>query len=676
MDGYENTRAEIQADRRITKDLKMKPILLGLALLSATFLSAQTRNEQYYVKAAPFKMQVPVQPKFPARCWSIRSYGAVADGHTLNTDAFRKAIAACVKGGGGKVMVPAGLWLTGPIELKSGVNLVVERGAIVQFTPDRTQYPVEQLPGSTSWQVRPPVFAYKAVNVAITGEGIMDGAGESWRPVKKDKVTASQWRALSSSGVISTDGKVWWPSKEALDGEAYLKTLKDKPVLTAQDYAPARDFLRPHMVQLSNCTNILVEGVTIRNSPKFVFYPTASSQLTMRNVTIFNEEWAQNGDGIDISACKNVLIYKCTVSAGDDGICMKSSSSGKLPAPRLENVVVAGCTVYRGHGGFVIGSNTDGGMNNIFVTDCNFIGTDIGIRVKSNSGRGGLVHNVFIRNIYMSDIKSEAVLFDTYYEDVTAGKDAKDVKTTAQDKVPDFRDIRISNVYCRGAATAVSITGLPYAPVQKITFDSFLVSADKAYNARDAKDIVFRNAAVLLPDGTRQDLAKAAAFAEIDPFKGLAMRPHSSINSAELARQYAAHTSLWNKALDFLRTQKLAELAPGKYPLAGDSVYVSVTYGPEKALDSTKWEAHRRYIDLQYIIEGQEKMGVAALSGATETVAYNEAKDVANYAAEGRFYVADPTQFFIFFPRDAHRPNIRVVDGNVRKLVVKIMAAP
>ncbi|RYY90828.1 MAG: DUF386 family protein [Chitinophagaceae bacterium] len=653
----------------------MKITLLGFALLGAMVLSAQTRNEQYYIKSAPFKMQLPTQPKFTTRSWSVKAFGAVPDGHTLNTAAFAKTIAACVKGGGGKVLVPPGLWLTGPIELKSGVNLVVERGAIVQFTPDRTQYAVEQLPGSTSWQVRPPIFAYKATNVAITGEGIIDGAGESWRPIKKDKVTASQWRVATSTGFVSADGKVWWPTKEAMQGEDYLKTLKGKTTLTAQDYLPARDFLRPHMVQLSNCTNILVEGVTIRNSPKFVFYPTASTNLTMRNVTIFNEEWAQNGDGIDISACKNVLIYKCTVSAGDDGICMKSSSSGKLPEPRLENVVVAGCTVYRGHGGFVIGSNTDGGMNNIYVTDCNFIGTDIGIRVKSNAGRGGLVRNIHIRNIYMSDIKDEAVSFDTYYEDVTAGKEAKDVKTTAQDKVPEFKDFYFRNVYCRGAETAVFLRGLSQMPVHDIHFDSFLVSARHAYEATDARQISFKNAHVILPGGTRQDLTQAAAVAAMNPFNGLSMRPHGSINSAEFARQYLAHTALWTKAFDFLRTQNLKELAPGKYPLAGDSAYVSVTYGPEKAFDSTKWEAHRKYIDLQYIIDGQEKMGVAPLAAAQEVMAYNEAKDVANYSAEGSFYVAGPSQFFVFFPQDVHRPNIKVVEGNVRKLVVKILAA-
>jgi polygalacturonase len=288
-----------------------------------------------------------------------------------------------------------------------------------------------------------------------------------------------------------------------MNGETYLKKLrKEKPNAVAVDYLPARDFLRPKMVVINNSDKILIEGVTIRNSPNFVFNPNNCTNLTMRSVNIFNEWWAQNGDGIDISACKNVLIYKCNVSAGDDGICMKSSGSKDPNEARLENVVIAGCHVYHAHGGFVIGSNTDGGMNNIYVSDCDFVGTDVGIRVKSNAGRGGLVHNVFIKNIFMTGIVNEAILFDTYYEDVTAGKNAKDVKTTVADKIPQFQDFFISDVYCRGAKTAISITGLPQMPVQKIHLDNVVISADKGYEYKDAKDINFNKVKLILPGKT------------------------------------------------------------------------------------------------------------------------------------------------------------------------------
>lgn len=485
-------------------------ILFFVAIALGTSVMAQTKNEQYYLSNAPFKMPAVEEPQFPDRSFSVKDYGAVGDGQFMNTTAFAKAIDACAKAGGGKVIVPAGLWLTGPIELKSNINLVVERGALIQFTGDRTQYPIIQMKGSSSFVVAPPVYGSKLENIAITGEGILDGAGENWRPLKKSKATEAQWKKFIKTGVVSNDGQIWWPSKEAMEGEAYLKKLKkEKPDATAEDYLPARDFMRPKMVVITNSDKILIEGVTIRNSPNFVFNPNNCTNITMRSVNIFNEWWAQNGDGIDISACKNVLIYKCNVSAGDDGICMKSSNAKDPDEARLKNVVIAGCTVYHGHGGFVIGSNTDGGMNNIYVADCNFIGTDIGIRVKSNAGRGGLVHNIFIKDIFMSDIVNEAILFDTYYEDVTAGKNAKDVKTTVRDKVPRFEDFFISNVFCRSAKTAISITGLPEMPVQKIYFDTITISSDKGYVSKDVKDINFKNVKLVLPDQKVQYLSAA-----------------------------------------------------------------------------------------------------------------------------------------------------------------------
>ncbi len=254
------------------------------------------------------------------------------------------------------------------------------------------------------------------------------------------------------------------------------------------------------MLYLVNCRHILIRGVRLQNSPKFVFYPNHCSDLSMDHVRIFNEWWAQNGDGIDISACKNVMIYKCTVNAGDDGICMKSSGGGggggadggrggSPDGPQLHEVVIAGCTVYRAHGGFVIGSNTDGGMHNIFVTDCHFIGTDIGLRFKSNMGRGGLVDNIFISDIAMQHIVHEAVLFDTYYEDAPAGAQRDPNKPRAEDKTPEFRDFHISRIVCNGAQTGISITGLPQMPVSRIWFDSLEIQSNKGLVATQAREI-------------------------------------------------------------------------------------------------------------------------------------------------------------------------------------------
>jgi len=473
--------------------------LLFISFSCVKTLSAQSKNSDWYISHAPFKMPQVTVPSFPDKDFSIKDYGAIGDGQTLNTRAFAKAIDACSSAGGGKVVVPAGLWLTGPIELKSNVNLVVERGALIQMTKDHSQYPIIKASSkSTNYVVASPIHGYGLENVAITGEGIIDGAGETWRPVKKEKVTASQWKDFTSSGgALSDNGKIWWPTKEAMNGEQYLKDIKKKKDdLAAEDYLPARDYLRPYMVYLINCKNVLLKDVTIRNSPKFVFYPNNCTNLTMNHVNIFNAYWAQNGDGIDISRCKNVLIYDCNVSAGDDGICMKSSGSDDDGIANLENVVIAKCVVYHGHGGFVIGSNTDGGMQNIFVTDCNFIGTDIGVRVKSNAGRGGLVKNIYVKNIFMKDIIHEAILFNTHYEDRPAGsKSNGPLKIRA--KTPHFTDFYFDSIYCQGAETAISITGLPEMPVDSIHFKNVTISADKGFEATDAADLYLDNTKII-----------------------------------------------------------------------------------------------------------------------------------------------------------------------------------
>src|SRR6185437_4449263 len=478
-------------------------LIVKMSFFASDEIKAQCAEAPAYVINAPFKMDQIIVPEFQKKDFSIKDYGGVNDGQTLNTNAFAKAIAACVAAGGGRVVVPKGTWLTGPIQMQSNVNLCVEHGALIQFTKDHSKYPM--IPASSkSSKIVPasPIYGYDLKNIAITGDGIIDGAGETWRPVKRMKTTASQWQELvTSGGVVSSDGQIWWPSTEAMEGEKYLKELKQKnPQPTPDDYLPARDFLRPYMVYFINCSNILIENVTLRNSPKFVFYPNSCSNLTMRYVNVFNEWWAQNGDGIDISQCKNVLIYRCTVSAGDDGICMKSGGgTNKSDQVNLENVIIDGCTVYRAHGGFVIGSNTDGGMQNIFVNNCHFMGSDIGVRVKSNRGRGGLVKNIFIRNIFMTDIRDEAISFDTYYEDVPAGNRKRNTVSTVDDKIPEFTDFYFDSIYCDGAKAAIFINGLPEKPIRGIYFKNMILSAGNGFHAANASDIFLDNV-IIIPE--------------------------------------------------------------------------------------------------------------------------------------------------------------------------------
>lgn len=480
--------------------------LLVTACLGATTIFAQTNNKvadkpiSYYIANAPFSMPNVPDPIIPAKRFLLTDFGGVADGKTLNTQAFVDAIDACSKAGGGSVVVPKGVWLTGPIELKSNLDLHLEEGALVQFSPDHTQYPMRK--SGNKFEVTPPLFGSKLKNVAITGKGIFDGAGETWRPLKKGKVTKEFWdKKVASGGVLSTDGKIWWPSVEALNGDKYLKLIAKKIDATETDYLPARDFLRPKMVVISNSQNVLLDGPTFRNSPQFGVNPQRISNLIIRNVYVHNDGWAQNGDAIDISASKNVIIYNCIINAGDDGICMKSS--GNTPDNNgLENVLIAENTVYEGHGGFVIGSNTDAGMNNIYVTNCRFEGTDIGVRVKSNTGRGGLVRNIFVDNIYMKNMLDAAILFDTYYEDIPAGKQKPgQPRISTGGKIPEFTGFSIKNIICQGTKVAMYFRGLPEMPIHDLHFENIKISSEQGVTGEGIKKIIFKNVEINSADG-------------------------------------------------------------------------------------------------------------------------------------------------------------------------------
>ena len=483
-----------------------------------------------YIARAPFKMPGVPLPSFPDRNFPITDYGAVGNGQVLNTQAFATAIAACAAAGGGHVIIPSGLWLTGPIELKSNVDLHSERGALIQFTGDHTAYPMVRRKDWAFVTISPidfvptsPLEGIDVHNVAVTGDGTFDGAGGTWRPVEKAKTTEGQWNALlAKGGVVTNQGAFWWPTQDAMTGEDYLIELSRRnPHPTAKETEPGRDFRRPPLCYFDNCQTVLVEGITLQNGPCGALCPTRCANLTIRDATLFNEWWAQTADGMDINICQNVLVYHCWVSAGDDGICLKSSG---LDSPKdgmaLRNVIVAECSVYHAHGGFVLGGYTEDGMNNVWATNCDFMGSDVGIRIKSGTGHGGLVRGVTIDHIFMKDIVNEAILFDTHYENHPISvrhrttHDATWFATHTEDnpadvpgppvetatKVPEFRDFLISEIYCEGAATAVSITGLPHHPIHHITIQNSIITAQRGFHATDAEDILLKNVQIHTPE--------------------------------------------------------------------------------------------------------------------------------------------------------------------------------
>ncbi|HEX8429612.1 glycoside hydrolase family 28 protein [Hymenobacter sp.] len=451
---------------------------------------------------------------FRADTFSIAKYGAVADAITPNTAALQKCIEACSQKGGGVVLVPRGQWLTGPVELRSNVNLHLAEGALLQFSANRADYKLHK----TNWEgldaVRNQALIYgkNLENVAITGKGIVDGAGEAWWMVQKARSTEGEWKQLvASGGALNEKQDRWYPSAQSLKGT----TVKEPGVLTedkseVKDFEEIKDFLRPDMLVLDHCKRLLLEGVTFQNSPAWTLHPMMSEDVVVRNVNVLNGPYTPNTDALDLESCKNGLVEGCTFSVGDDAICIKSgrNEQGRKRAMPTENFVVRNCKVYRAHGGFVIGSEMSGGGRNIYVSNLTMMGTDIGLRFKTTRGRGGVVENIFIENIDMKDIPGEAILFDMYYmiKDPTpqvAGSKERPVSPAkpVDEGTPQFRKIQIRNVTCHGAETGILVRGLPEKSIQDISIENAVLQSEKGLVCIEADNINLRNV-TLLPTST------------------------------------------------------------------------------------------------------------------------------------------------------------------------------
>ena len=465
----------------------MKKIII---LLLAAFMSTNAVKAQgygSYYKNLPVNLPVVTAPVIPGNTVNIKDFGGVGDGLTLNTEAFRKAISALQKKGGGHLVVPEGIWLTGMISLKDNIDLHIEKNAIVMASPDKNLF-IKEKDGKKDDKCTPMISASKRKNVSITGEGVIDGNGAYWRPVKRSKVSDTEWKEFKYMGGTETDeGKLWFP-------------FNLKHYGNVADTPEAQEKMRTHLIRITDCENVLVKGVTIQNSPKFHLIPTRCNNVIVDGVTIRCPWNAQNGDALDISSCRNVLIVNNTIDAGDDGICMKGGAGeAGLKYGPCENLLIENNAVFHAHGGFVIGSEFSGGMKNIIVRNNRFCGTDTGLRFKSGIGRGGKTENIYIDNIVMTDIKDEAIVFDCTYIDKKYsvkeddGEKAKVIENAPF--VPEFCDIHISNVTCRNAKTAVSVTGLPgYNCVHDVTIDNstfFYTKKDK--NFVDNAEITITN---------------------------------------------------------------------------------------------------------------------------------------------------------------------------------------
>ncbi|MBF0649935.1 glycoside hydrolase family 28 protein [Dysgonomonas sp. GY75] len=490
---------------------KMSFVLLCI-LLSVSTAKAENRYNHLY-KNLPFEMPAIQRPVFPDNKVSITDFGGIPDGITLNTDAFAKAMDALSNKGGGTLFVPSGVWYTGPIVFKSNINLHLEKGALILFSADFNLYPLVNtvFEGLDTRRCQSPISGRNLENIAITGEGSINGSGEAWRPLKKSKVTEIHWKKVINSGGVVKDGNYWFPSKGSLKGLEISDMNVPRHDLTEAEWMEIKDFLRPVMVSFIECKNVLLEGVLFENSPSWNIHPLMCENVILDNVMVRNPGYAQNGDGLDMESCKNSIIVNSIFDVGDDAICIKSGKDedGRRRNRPTENVLIDNCKVFQGHGGFVVGSEMSGSVRNILVSNCQFLGTDVGLRFKSCRGRGGVVENIYIRDINMFDIATESFLFDLYYGGKSAVESLEDGDTipvtstilAVDETTPAFKNIYVKNLVSRNARRAMFFNGLPEMKIENINVEDVTITSIIGAELVESKGIHFKNVRINPKEG-------------------------------------------------------------------------------------------------------------------------------------------------------------------------------
>ena len=481
-------------------------ILLILFLVSSRTYSGNSYKYDYLYSKLPFSMPKILPPVFPGLKVSVSDFGGIGNGKFKNTKAFNDAMISLSKKGGGTLNVPTGVWLTGPIVFQNNVNLHLEKGALILFSPDFDDYPIVEtiFEGLDTRRCHSPISGRGLTNIAITGSGTIDGSGDVWRPVKKQKVTESQWNELIKKGGAFKRDDYWFPSEKALKGDAISDMNVPRDLKTEEEWNSVKDFLRPVMISFIECKNVLLEGVLFSNSPSWNIHPLMCENVIVDRISVRNPSYAQNGDGLDLESCKNTLIVNSTFDVGDDGICIKSGKdkTGRLRARPTENVIVDNCKVFKGHGGFVVGSEMSGGAKNIKVSNCEFLGTDVGLRFKSKRGRGGVVENIFVENIIMNDITTDSFLFDLFYGGKSASETLEDGEKPFVDETdipavteetPAFRNIHFNNITSTNARRAMFFNGLPEMNIQGIYIENVSVTALLGAEFAESGNITFRN---------------------------------------------------------------------------------------------------------------------------------------------------------------------------------------
>ncbi|GAC1701177.1 MAG: exopolygalacturonase PelB [Candidatus Acidiferrum sp.] len=410
-------------------------------------------------------------PVFANRDFDITKFGAVANNKTDNTDAFRNAIAACNRAGGGRVVVPKGDFLSGALHLKSNVNLHIESGATIRFSRQPSKYPIvfTRFEGTELMNYSPFIYAFEQENIAITGDGTLDGNAD-----------ADHWWAWKKPPRLPSAGPV-----SATNDRELLFQMAEKGVPVSKRVFGEGHYLRPQFIQPYRCKNILIEGVTLLNSPMWQIHPVLCTNVTVRNLKINAD--GPNTDGCDPESCSDVLIKGCIFNTGDDCIAIKSgrNADGRRVNVPTQNIVIQDCHMNNGHGGVTIGSEISGGVRGVFAENCQMDSPklNIAIRLKNNAMRGGVLENIFVRNINVGQVADAAVAIDFYYEEGQAGQ-----------FTPVVRNVSIEKVKTSRAKYAVYLRGFANAPIEKISFvDCDFEGVQQGSVVENVRDISVRN---------------------------------------------------------------------------------------------------------------------------------------------------------------------------------------
>tara|TARA_R110002049_G_scaffold38978_4_gene120413 strand:- start:16104 stop:17597 length:1494 start_codon:yes stop_codon:yes gene_type:complete len=464
----------------------MKKYLVGILILSLLFFNC-SENEGIY---------------------NIKDYGAIGDGATLCTKAIQKAIDECSANGGGKVIVPPGNYVTGPLFLKSSIYFEVFSGATLLFDDNIGNCPI--IDGK--WEgIERKVYAslftgHNLKNITITGRGTVNG-----------------------------QGKVWWDAHYENQ-----RLRKEKGLIGREPDNPAESPLkvpRPRMVNLYNCNNVLISELTILNSPAWTIHPVYCENVTIEKVSIIQPYESPNTDGINPESCKNVRISNCFVDCGDDCITIKSgyNEDGRRVAKPCENIVISNCTFTHGRSAIGIGSEMSGNVRNITVSNCVFNGTLRGIRIKTERGRGGIVENFRADNIIMDNVET-AISIDMYY----GGNDITELPVTIE--TPFFKNIHFSNITAINVENAAQIMGLPEAPVKGLSIVNSNFKAENGFKVSFVKNTKFKDVNIDCKKGNPLIIDNGEAV-DIDGFKAECKDSNESIITLSNNTEVYIHNS-------------------------------------------------------------------------------------------------------------------------------------